>query len=600
MASKNNNVNNSDGVQPSRRFALVDVPDPESLSVGFVYNFFTPDERTNSSGDTRVQGAGGYRTSVLRSAGTFNTEVSRFVELSWTPGKVVSFGNFGNAADGGVSREDIRGSMITGESEMTTDSFLSYSESDPDVKMRSKGKMEALSRVLGLTLNDSNQTQILSQVTGIPKSNLQPLVAPTQSQLIVNFAESAKERDLYDAASDLTLSAQINMRTISSTFGGSDDISPLSGVPEAEGILALAQSYLKGANTDLSQSDLELSIRPSSFSNVSKNDEKIGLKGVSHVGYLLKKSQMGVDGRKLLVSEQFIRGTDNTKFIDTKIIYGSKYTYSVKNVYRIDALMQFKEDRGLVNKRDVSFLVKSKSSAKRTVETVEFSAPNPPDGVFHSYNYTKGRGLLLTWQFPTGRSRDVKYFQIFKRRSIFEPFQCIGEIDFDNSMMKTERPERVRQDLTIKNRGAQTYFEDSFFNRDSRPVIYAVCAVDAHGLTSTYSAQTQVSFNKDKNIIELKNISRPGAPKQYPNFFIDPDLDENITVDSFAQDAIYDSGRQKIKVYFTPDTISARDKNGQVSNVVLTNQNEAVYKMHVINVDFQKSADVEFRIDDLR
>ena len=150
------------------------------------------------------------------------------------------------------------------------------------------------------------------------------------------------------------------------------------------------------------------------------------------------------------------------------------------------------------------------------------------------------------------------------------------------------------------DRGAQTYFEDMNFDRDSGPAMYAVCAVDAHGLTSTYSAQTLVSFNKDKNALELKSISRPGAPKQYPNFFVDPDLDESISIDSFSQDAIYDSGRQKIKIYFTPDTISARDKDGQESSIVLTNQNDAFYKMHVINVDFQKSADVELRVDDLR
>ena len=246
MAQKNNNANNSLDTQPSRRFALVDVPDPESLSAKFIYNFFTPDERTNSGGDARVQGADGYKTSTLRNAGTFNTEIPRLVELSWSPGKIISFGNFGNAADGGVDTGDVEGSMITGESEMTTDSFLSYSESDPDVKHRSKSKLEALSRVLGLTINDSNQTQLLSQATGIPKNNLQPLIAPSRSQLVVNFSESPKERDVYDAASDLTLNAQLNMRTISSTFGGSDDISPLSGVPEAEGILDLAQNYLLG------------------------------------------------------------------------------------------------------------------------------------------------------------------------------------------------------------------------------------------------------------------------------------------------------------------------------------------------------------------
>ena len=77
-------------------------------------------------------------------------------------------------------------------------------------------------------------------------------------------------------------------------------------------------------------------------------------------------------------------------------------------------------------------------------------------------------------------------------------------------------------------------------------------------------------------------------------------MDDNISVDSFTQDAIYDSGRKKIKLYFTPDAVSAQDSAGQLSNIVVTNQDEAVYKMQMINVDFQKSADVEFRVNDLR
>jgi len=109
-----------------------------------------------------------------------------------------------------------------------------------------------------------------------------------------------------------------------------------------------------------------------------------------------------------------------------------------------------------------------------------------------------------------------------------------------------------------------------------------------------------VSFDSPRNKIKLRNISRPGAPKQYPNFFIDPRLDENIAVDSFSQDALFDSGHKTARVYFTPDAKLSIDRDGNVSNVFTTSEKSGRYKLHVMNVDLQTSTDVEIKIDDLR
>jgi hypothetical protein len=167
-------------------------------------------------------------------------------------------------------------------------------------------------------------------------------------------------------------------------------------------------------------------------------------------------------------------------------------------------------------------------------------------------------------------------------------------------VVKTLRAETVRQDLIIRKSSAWTMLEDKKFNRDSKPAIYAVCAVDAHGLSSGYSAQTQVGFDKTKNRLTLKNISRPGAPKQYPNFFVDPDLDDNIAVDSFTQDAIFDSGRTRMDIYFTPDALSVITTGGNVADALVTDRNQGIYKMHILNLDLQKSTTAEIKIKDLR
>ena len=119
-------------------------------------------------------------------------------------------------------------------------------------------------------------------------------------------------------------------------------------------------------------------------------------------------------------------------------------------------------------------------------------------------------------------------------------------------------------------------------------------------MTSGYSAQTLVGFDKTKNILTLKNISKPDAPKQHPNFFIHPDLDDNLAVDSFSQDAIFDSGHMKMDVYFTPDAKIIETSAGKKSNIISTDNDQGKYKVHVLNLDLQKSTTVELKVDDLQ
>ena len=583
--------------QTSRRFALVDLPDPDKIDAKFVYNFFTPDERTNSDGDARVPGiVTDKRTNRLVNAGTLNTEIPRYVELNYSPGTLLEWGNFGDDKNG-ATPETIRLDILMDEEDVTTDSFLTLSESDPDNKSRTSGKLNALSKLLDIEFSDSNQTAKLASITNVDKSYLQPLIAPNESQLLVNFVENAKVKNLYDDAATFVVNAQVNARTIDSTFSAEDDVSQLTGVSEKNSLALLHRKFIAALDKNIGQGDLDLKIKPGG--PIGEADESVEpqILGVSHVGYTIEKTQFSPSGTKIgATEEKLILGTENKRFLDAEIVYGSKYAYSVRNIYRIDAILNT-VDGSVREKRRITTYIKSKSSSAKTVETVEYNPPNPPDGVFYRYNYNKGRGLTITWQMPTGRSRDVKFFQVFRRKNIYEPFECIAELDFDDSELKTLRPESVREDLVFKMSGPQVYYEDSTFDRESGSAIYAVCALDAHGLTSGYSTQTEVGFDRNKNILTLKNISRPGAPKQYPNFFVDPDLDDNIAVDSFTQDAIFDSGRKTVRVYFTPDAKSVSDRDGQRKSVFVDQNTAGKYKMHFINLDLQKSTTAEIYIN---
>jgi len=261
--------------------------------------------------------------------------------------------------------------------------------------------------------------------------------------------------------------------------------------------------------------------------------------------------------------------------------------------------------------RKIWVVISSRPSKSMFVKTIESTPPLEPDGILYRYNYD-GDGLAIRWQIPVGKQRDTKYFQIFRRKSIYDPFMCVAEIDFDDSVIKTARRETVDKGRVYRFNGPTTFYVDHEFTKNSA-YIYTVVAVDAHGLTSGYGAQTMVSFDRAKNVIRLKNISRSGAPKQYPNFFVDPKLDDNVFVDTMSQDVMLASHKNKVIIYFDPDAITFTSgdvigTNTSSNNIfsegagiiVKSKSDNAEYKLHLINIDRQKSKTVHLEINDNR
>ena len=93
---------------------------------------------------------------------------------------------------------------------------------------------------------------------------------------------------------------------------------------------------------------------------------------------------------------------------------------------------------------------------------------------------------------------------------------------------------------------------------------------------------------------------------EYPNFFVDPQLDDNITLSTFTQDAILDSGATSVTVYFTPDALNVGTLAGSFTaegkaealDQIITTESVGVYKLHMINLDLQKSTSAELRLGD--
>jgi hypothetical protein len=241
-------------------------------------------------------------------------------------------------------------------------------------------------------------------------------------------------------------------------------------------------------------------------------------------------------------------------------------------------------------------LVKSRPSPQVVVQCVEHVPPPEPDGIFYYY-MPESSGLNINWQFPVSSQRDVKKFQVFRRKNIEEPFTIIAQLDFDDSEIKSHTNESVDESINHMLPGSRTYFIDADFDRDS-DFIYTVCSIDAHSLTSNYGAQTRVYFDRMTNSLKLENISRPGAPKQYPNMFVSPTLSKNITTNRITEDVMKDSGHQSMRIYLDPEYLTVRGEHGEDLKLLATDRDKGLYKFQIINVDRQKARTVTINLRD--
>ena len=144
--------------------------------------------------------------------------------------------------------------------------------------------------------------------------------------------------------------------------------------------------------------------------------------------------------------------------------------------------------------------------------------------------------------------------------------------------------------LQKKLNSPQNFWIDNEANKD-RKYIYTVVSIDAHGFSSNYGMQFEVRFSRSKNKIEKVLISGSGAPKPYPNMF--------LNADTFV-DTIKDSNHTKMKIYFDPEYLEVVRKGKQSDPIIATIQNRSSYKMQLINVDFQESQIIDISINDLR
>ena len=312
---------------------------------------------------------------------------------------------------------------------------------------------------------------------------------------------------------------------------------------------------------------------------------------IRHVGYVIEKTGISSSGVFERFDDIVSTNTTITEFIDPNIKYGFKYFYKARQLFLVRFAQVLEIDdggEGEVLYNVITAAIASSTPTPATVDTRETTPPQPPGTLICSFIYQAGNGVRLDWSSPINPTRDIKKYQVFRRLSMRDPFEIIAEYDFtDPGYSQFEQRELIDENLVHRVTSPQLSHIDYDFNRETS-YIYCIGSVDAHGLVSNYGTQVQVTFNQFTNKVVTRVISKSGAPKAYPNYFVDPTALEEFGSDRLIEDVIKDSGHSTMRMYFNPDAYRiASDDDGSETNPIILNSDRGVYKFQIINLDRQ-------------
>ena len=326
------------------------------------------------------------------------------------------------------------------------------------------------------------------------------------------------------------------------------------------------QEIARSRVPQISVSEFIPTIQPYTFEYGSSTSQI----GFSHLGYLIDRVENFSNGNREKKTIAILKNQVSS-YVDQAVKYGARYSYVVKALY-IATIPQILFDGSPITSK---FLLTSSPSQVADVTTEEVIPPPPPTDVSFNFDHSRNQ-LMIRWEFPVNPQQDVTRFQVFRRRSITEPFILLKELDFDFTESPASRSDAPLPINVSKSNFPIRRFIDHDFGRSS-DYIYAICCVDAHGLVSNYSTQFRVTFSRRLNNIVVRSISSPGAPRSYPNLYLN-------TQEALTLDSITGIGPTKMRIVFDPEyhDVTSEGRNLELLKFV---ENEAKYYVNVIDTD---------------
>lgn len=597
---------------PSKRFVIVDTPEVENFRGTFNYTFFTPDERINEAGSlppgSSVESINATQINPdITDTINFRRFVPRHVSFSWTP--VVKMTSNVESVD--VSIEENL-SKVQPEDEFGGDNFATITVQDDLFDERAKFYVRRL-------LEDVQRRQSSSPSTSRPLDPFKAVASPldVSKYLNENTTDEIKADFLADILANLqdknsdylfvnAENRQVLLDSIVETIKKVSIRGQISQTVLGDTLRGNVQSPLRFLTDDLLklQQENEMSQRaaelqnPANLMNAAQYDFEVldylsvlpvdaaSFRSiVQPIGYIIEKEEITNQGNikknSIVVENPFASFT-----IDKQVKYGATYRYRIRTVVYVRSKAEDLDTNEIVA---IDFLLGSGWSHWERIVTEETVAPPPPVDVNAVWDFAQER-LCIHWSFPVNPQRDIKYFQVFRRASINEPFELIAMYDFDDSVEKspvsyeTPDPQLIEQNVNPKS----FYFDPDFTKRNK--YIYAICALDAHQFSSPYSVQFEVSFDTSRNRLVKKQISPAGAPKPYPNIY--------LLQDTFV-DTIKDEGHSKVQIVFDPEYLEVYDNDDNALHLIKTGDNTR-YKLQLVNIDLQQQQTVSLKIENRR
>jgi len=302
-------------------------------------------------------------------------------------------------------------------------------------------------------------------------------------------------------------------------------------------------------------------------------------------GYLIEKSKVNEDGSlsvlpAVIIQQAIGASGESILYEDSAITLGDSYVYGISTIALVNI-----PDVQLGDDVSGAALFVAKSRVQTTAITAGTPFPKPPTDIEFFYDIDSGN-LAISWNDDPDTT-NTKKFQIFRRDNLEQPFSLLRQYDFDDSSVNFESIEEVNYGLNVKLESQLTFYIDEKFDR-SREYIYALCSVDSMGAVSPYSSQFKVSVDSATGDIRVVKISQSGAPKPYPNFY----LENELTSESASL-----TGASDVEIYFTPEVYNVTRNEFNISTGAV--ENEEVFNVFRIDGSPANSGDYLFEMVEL-
>lgn len=596
-------MKNFDTTYPSSPVLFTTIPNVKDLTARFTYNYFVQDESLNDSGTTILDGS---KTSLRSSP--------RYVEISFTPvtlrdqssrrskdttqlrSNMLSAHEGRDLTNVAYTSMTFRDDDIDGKLYLLVSSSLArkIGEHNRGIKNMFDAELEKIEDILGkdtLSLIDAAKLMSIGQGTDDAKAIVESLNNLHQLNTMyiddTNIDDSIRSR--LERVKDVGVDCQFNRRFMATMLDTvladpiglyTDEVRSLF----SDAISKQDSSLIRFESDTIDIDSYELTVDPISVStvNITSFDAKHSV-----VGYIIEKFEHRSNGSIVEHSPIVVTRHDVRRVFDTAVAYDRRYSYTIRTIVETTIIASSDDGDDIIA---ATVMLSSDRSIPQFVDCVE-DVPPPPPADFQITWDRRLKAPRLTWSLPVNPQRDVKKFQVFKRSSLDDPFMLVREYDFDDNMVKHQSGELVDEMLSVKLKTPMTMYIDDEFDK-TRGYIYAVSSVDAHGLISPLSVQLHVTYDRLRDDIRRRYISRSGAPKAYPNIYVKSD---DIIVDVMKV-----SGVDRIRVYFDPEYLDVESRDGESLNLLSTSKTDGAYKLKLVNTDLQVLTNVDILLRDRR